>query len=452
MSRIGFGGVVIGYLVLVLVLGGASAAGFIGNAVLQVIGAAIIGWCIAVPDAAGSRMRTGLHPLGIAMLVLVGIQFLPLPPFVWAALPGRDVVANGYLLLGQPLPWQPLSLSPWSSLAVIVWWIPAVALGLALLRPNAPSSTAIARTVTSVAVVSIAFGSMQRAGGQLYFYTITNYGLGTGFFANANHQASFLLCAIALWGANFSGQRASGFLRDRQEVGRALFLGVLALLVIGVILSNSQAGIGLLVPVLGGVLLINRPAWRPSRPVMGLGLAAVVGCVGAFGVWGQVGASLGKVAGDAGQNRFDYNSNGLALLRDTWPFGTGLGTFQDIYHWYEKPSEVNNVFVNHAHNDLLEILIETGLFGVVALGLFLLWWSRHAWAKWGAARGNSYALGATLLTGVVLAHSLVDYPLRTAAISSLFALGCIMMMRPEPLSRRARERSKSSDLHDLVAI
>ena len=452
MSRIGFSGVVIAYLVLVLLFGGASAAGFVPNAVLQVLGALLLGWCLAAPDPLAAPWPSGLRRCAIALLVLIAVQFIPLPPFVWSALPGRGIITDGYAALNQPAPWQMLSLSPWNTVAALAWWIPALALAVALTRSTAPSSAALARTVASVAVVSIAFGAMQRAGGQFYFYQITNYGLGTGFFANANHQASFLLCALALWAAGFSSQRGAGVRRDRLKIGPALYLAVLGLLILGIILSNSLAGIGLLVLILIATVVTTPADLQPSRPLVWLGLALVTAAVFAMVWWGTAGADLGQKAIDPGQTRLDFNRNGLALLRDIAPFGTGLGTFQEVYHWTESPNAVTNVYVNHAHNDLLELLIETGVFGLIALSLFLLWWARRAWDLWQAGRANSFALGGAIMTAAILAHSLVDYPLRTAAISSLFAMGCVLMIRSEPDSRRSGARGNAGASKDFVSI
>ena len=46
---------------------------------------------------------------------------VPLPPELWTALPGRDHVREGYALLGQPLPWMPISLAPFDTVASALW-------------------------------------------------------------------------------------------------------------------------------------------------------------------------------------------------------------------------------------------------------------------------------------------------------------------------------------------
>jgi hypothetical protein len=51
--------------------------------------------------------------------------------------------------------------------------------------------------------------------------------------------------------------------------------------------------------------------------------------------------------------------------------------------------------------------------------------------------GAGLARAGSAMVGIVLAHSIVDYPIRTAAIAAVFALGCALMV--PPVARRSRE-------------
>jgi len=459
MKNLTLANTTLAYLAAVLVLGGASAAGFAANAILQLAGAALIGWCLWRPAPAAIREADfPWRALGIALGVLAAVQFLPLPPVLWTLLPGRGPVAEGYRLLGQPLPWLAVSLSPWSSLASLAWWIPALALLVAMRRSDGPHPEFVARVVVGVAVTAIALGAMQRAGAAIYFYKITNYGLGTGFFANANHQANFLLLALALWAGAGAGSNPAAQRADRRQVSLALFYGVAALLVIGVLLSNSVAGVGLLLPTLAGVALIRMPGFAPPRIGVIAGLAVIAAGVFAFAYFGSL--EIGQAASSAadqtpGHSRADYLATGLQAISATFPFGSGLGTFEAYYHWFEAPATVGTTYVNHAHDDLLEIVIETGLFGLVPVVIFVAWWVRRSAALWLRHRDNAFALAGSLMLGIVLAHSLVDYPLRTAAISGLAAVAWALMLRPRwarESSRRRERRSAEAESYTLVRI
>jgi O-antigen ligase len=109
--------------------------------------------------------------------------------------------------------------------------------------------------------------------------------------------------------------------------------------------------------------------------------------------------------------------------------------------------------VNHAHNDLLELLIETGLPGLAVLGLFLRWFAIRLKGLWvSEGERNVIACAAAIAIGAVLIHSLADYPLRTAAISGLFGLCAVMMCRP-PESRGSSAGPKADERREeLLSI
>lgn len=449
-QRIGpFGWATLAYLALVLVLGGASAAGAGANLLLQVLGAGLAAWALhtGTPELPGAHMgvveslraRLYASPLrwfGVALLLLALVQFVPLPPVVWRHLPGRAPVAAGFALLGAPAPWMTLSLSPWHSLSSLTAWLPALALYLAMRSPERPPLARAAMVVAWIAAASVLLGFFQRFAGTFTIYTITNAGLGDGFFANANHQGSFLLMALTLCGgaemalagktrrrvAERRAQRPAWWRTGGRHYG-ALAFG--ALLMAGVVATSSLAAQTLLVPVMLGLALIARPDWRSGWLVAGAGVLALI-AVG-FALFGPVGNDLLGHGAVAGISRHDFLAHGLVMLRDFAPFGSGLGSFAELYRWYENMAQVTSIFVNHAHDDLLELLIETGVFGAAALAAFLGWFVPRAIRLWRGFEPDPLMLGASIGVGAVLLHSLADYPLRTAAMSGLVAIGCAIM-------------------------
>jgi O-antigen ligase len=131
---------------------------------------------------------------------------------------------------------------------------------------------------------------------------------------------------------------------------------------------------------------------------------------------------------------------------DFFPFGSGVGTFPDIYRWYEDPASVNSTWVNHAHGDVVEILLETGLLGLLLMLAFLIWWSRRAYAVWSSGdRPDHFARAAMIASAAIIAHSFVDYPLRTAAISTLFAVCLALMGQPRPSAKARASRGDDED-------
>lgn len=430
-----------GYLLAVLLLGGASAAGLAANALLQLVGAGLIAWILWSGDQA-SATRTGLKPFLIALAAIGLLQFLPLPALIWRYFPGREAVAYGFELAGMPVPWLPFSLDPWGSLQSLIWWIPAFALFASAKMEGRLTSRHVVTVVGIVAYGSVALAIVQAFGGSGYLYAITNRSNGVGLFANSNHFGSFMLIGLVLIAGQWLQDRPATYrLRPAMAKGRIL-VARLAPLVFGVFLSNSLACALLLLPVVAGICLLYWPRTKVNWLVVLLALPVVaVGLVWLLGL-GLVSNDLMAKSGTAGISRGEFLVNGVAMAKAFAPLGAGLGTFREIYPWFEQPDLVGTTYVNHAHNDLLELLIETGLFGVIVLGVFMRWFVSKLREIWGSAReSNPVAVAAAIAVGAVLIHSLADYPLRTGALSSLVAVCLVLMCRsPDAQSGSANPR------------
>lgn len=440
--------VVPAYILLCLLLGGASAAGYWANAFLQLTALVIIGWALLerrpIPMPRASRQLLGL---AILLLLIVIVQLVPLPPGIWTSLPGREEIVSGYRLLGMDLPWLPISVVPLLTVASLVWLLPALAVLLGMTRLGAFRPSWIALILAGVTATGIALGALQRAGNEAaYFYRITNYGQATGFFSNANHMATQLMVTIAFAAALYLVAREKSRSAQRTSALLVILAGAAGVLVVGIAINGSLAGAGLSVPVLGAsaLMILSRkrkvPVWS-VLPIAGLALAAVA----AIFIM-PLGNNLTGADRVSPVSRRVSFANTIDAARDYFPTGSGVGSFNTIYPMYEDQGTLTTTYVNHAHSDLLEIALETGLFGMALLALFLLWWARRTILIWRYEEPDPFARAATIASAAILAHSLVDYPLRTAAISVLFAVCCALMAEARPLVR-PREREGSGARH-----
>ena len=104
----------------------------------------------------------------------------------------------------------------------------------------------------------------------------------------------------------------------------------------------------------------------------------------------------------------------------------------------KSSQDVAAAFANRAHNDFAELFLETGLIGICVITFFSIWLVRRSYAVWSRHKtdedpGQSLLLRAsTLIVVLLLAHSLVDYPLRTTALSAVFAVFCGFLAAPVP--------------------
>lgn len=435
--------VVPAYLLGCLLLGGASAAGYIANLTLQLAALPLIGWALwsLAQERSPVSIRSPLLLLALLVVVMLA-QLVPLPPEFWSALPGREPVTQGYRLLGVPLPWLPLSLTPDNALASLLWLLPAFAVFLATVVLGAFRGRWVAGVVVGTTILSVAVGALQVIGGDGgagYFYKVTNRGQAVGFFANSNHNATLLLVAIPFLAAlQATVLKRSGSPRSVSAI-RLLVAAGFVIIGVGLLINSSLAGIGLGVPV----ALVSLLVFGRYRPAVSRALAGGTVLLSA--------AAIATIAvGPFDNNLFGAQQENVELSRQTsfaltWraareylPFGSGVGSFQPIYRTQEPLASVTTTYMNHAHSDWLEILLETGLIGVALVGMFLFWWWRRVRDLWRGEQRDAFAQAAAIATATMMLHSLVDYPLRTAALSAVFAFCVGLIAGVRPYVRRSR--------------
>lgn len=423
------------FLMLCVFLGG-SSRGIWVNMILQLLAIAILAWAAMTRQPMQSpKAGTMLVWLIGSTLALIAIQLVPLPPAIWAALPGRDFVAKGYALLGQPLPWLPMSLAPYQTIASALWLLPPLAIIAGMLRLGAFRTSWLAGALAIATFAAVLVGALQVTSGDpvsspWYFYKVTNFGSATGFFANSNHMATLLVVTIpflvALFGARWAKKSAQA-----SASKTAILAGGLLVVLLGLGLNGSLAGWGLGIPVVAASALLRVPMKRnwARWSVAGIALLGVAGVALIFSSPTQRSVPA-TGAGVSLESRATIFKTSLTAASDFAPLGSGVGTFADIYPRYEDPASVWPTYVNHVHSDFIEILLETGVAGLILLGLFLVWWIARLGAIWRSPNVDQFARAATIASAAILAHSLVDYPLRTSAISAIFAMCLALMVQP----------------------
>jgi O-antigen ligase len=124
--------------------------------------------------------------------------------------------------------------------------------------------------------------------------------------------------------------------------------------------------------------------------------------------------------------------------------GWGLGTFPTVYPSYR--TFYTNLFINEAHNDYAQLLVETGLLGFGLMLWFLICVYRRAmptsrrWEfKWDGALSLAALLGCT----GILFHSFVDFNLQIPANAAFFYLLCALAASKLPSQSSPSGRTRS---------
>lgn len=441
------------YLGACLLLGGASAAGAAANALLQLLGLGLIVVLLWQRDFSLPHAAKGPAWIAAGLLAIGLLSLIPLPAGLWSSLKLRGEVIEAFRLLGLPTPALSASLAPPWTLNSLLHLLPPAAMFLLVLRLPNDERRLLPTVVLAVAGASIVLGAFQLMGGPpspARFYDVTNLTSPVGFFSNANHEATLLLCALPL-AAVLAGRMATRRSRSKRSGGAIISVAIAVFLLAGIAISGSSAGYALAVPAAVASFLIYRRTVA-GRIAKGW-WAALAGAALLFALAGLQGP-LGREAFEADvtsqpTSRRVLAATTLEVVKDSFPVGTGLGTFSTVYRRYEDPGRVTRQFANHAHNDYLEALLELGLAGVLLILGFLFWWAWRSYQVWTRDyQGAALARAGSAMIGIVLAHSIVDYPIRTAAIAAVFALGCALMVPPAP--RRGSDEPAEEDASERL--
>ena len=433
-----------------LVLGGGTRGGFLSDAILQLLSVPLLLvalWHLfEVPLT--KQMRVPLL-FCLALVAVPLIQLVPLPPWLWTALPGRDLSAEAFEILGQQPPWMPISVSPHETWLSALSLISPVAIFLATLQLDYRHRSWLSLVFVAVGVVSVFLGLLQVAQGTeslLRFFEISNPTEAVGFFANRNHFAAFLYSVTLFsmaWAVHATawGERAAHRRYDTLLV--VAIIGVFTLLVVllaGQFIARSRMGLGLtIIALLGGVALGAsdrrlKSSVTSAKLFIGAGVLVFI-----FGLQFALYRFMERFAVDPLEDaRLPFGSTTIEAAIDYMPLGSGLGTFVPVYATFERPEDtILNTFVNHAHNDFLELWLNTGVVGLALAGMFVIWLGLRSvgiWRSVAPAGANAFdwtlTRAATIVVGLLLAHSLFDYPLRTSAMMAVMAFACALMIEP----------------------
>ena len=431
------------YLFACIVLGG-SAQGIFSNLALQLSGVAILCWAfLARTPVKDSRPARQLEWIAAAAVALILVQLIPLPPVIWSHLPGRQFVIDGFRLLGQPLPWMPLSLAPEDTIATAMALLPPLAMLALILRLGAYRDDWMVIALLLAASISVAFGVLQirGSGEEHYFYAYNSWRTAPGLFANVNHMATLLLVGFPFLVALAARRWRKQAKANDRLLTVTLAGGVALILGLGAAINHSTALLIIGAPVLGAAALQLIPAGRVR-----LGrLAAMLGVLLFIGIAAlAIMVSAGVSASDRTSvtMRADIWSHTAKAIGEHGVAGSGIGTFPKVYPLYENPAGVDRTYINHAHDDYLEIALEAGIPGVILMLLFIGWWGSRAFAIWRSPDAAEMARAACIASAAILLHSMVDYPMRTAAIATCMAMALGLMADPA----KRRHQARVSDL------
>lgn len=377
------------------------------------------------------------------LLILLGlfaawiiVQLIPLPNMLWRALPGHQRFVMVDTLIGAT-PWRPISLVPDVTFGALIDLLVPLVVLVAMAMSGTRGKRAVPEIILLVALTGVLFALIQSLGNTGPLYRVS-YPTISGIFANRNHQALMFAIGIpfaALW------IRDGGIVRIPALV-RLVIGGLTVLLLLGAILiTGSRMGLAL-----GGLGVVAIPfilpvEWlRDQRARWGLGMVVVllVLAIASFTYLGRA-QSIDRIIALRDMNsegRIEFLPISWAILRDFFPFGTGISVFDSVFRSYEPDWALSPGYFNRAHNDWLDLAIGGGAISVILLLALCGVLVRAATRGLAQPDRRHWTIAAlTSLLQIAIA-SAVDYPLRTPLLAGMCALICVLLLRPPHPSRR----------------
>jgi hypothetical protein len=456
------------WTVTVIVLWGVASFGAVydwGRMPL-LLGSGIAGFALLVWT---SRREWTAIGVGAGILSAIAVQVLPLPAGLVTALSSSASVASRYQVGAAPTASMSLlSVAPGETITVVLQLAALLLLSLGLsswLRSTRDSVSAFARNA-SVIAAAIAIEAIVQQGtfnGKIYWFWTADGGTwGTnnyfGPFVNRNHFAGWMILASALAAGRLAAQAAVAgarvkpgwrnrilWLSTHEAGGLMLTACALLIMLVSLVWTMSRSGIAgcavaLLVVTLAAAARTTGGARRLFVPLV------IVALLGA-GVASKGAGTLTSwyATTDTLQWRFNQWHDAMALLRDFWVTGSGLGTYGILTLIY--PQTDITVHAAQAHNDYLQLAVEGGLLvgipvliAIAALVRTIVkrlrtpqdertWWIR---------------LGAVAGIAGIAVQEITDFSLQIPGVAVLFAVVvAIAIHEPAPVSQKRDRLSRA---------
>ena len=452
-------------IVLVFLLGGGSRSDIQSLVLLRPLMVILVAYALTqISLAELAVVKWPLALLGALAMSMV-IQLIPLPPALWHALPGRQIVSEIEVAVGINSGWRPMTLSPGKTLNSLMSLLVPFAMLLLYAIQTEVDRRRLWFVFAGMIGLSGLLGLMQIAGpngGPLYLYRITNDGSPVGFFANRNHQAIMLAMILPIVALLVVGSTKRAVQTDRRTLSIGVILAASISIIPLLLLTGSRAGLLAGTMAMLAVIaiyqfgssnnaqagfLVARSKWQRLLPIaVGIVLMLVAG----LAIYFDRAIALNRLLGDDPQGglRLKVLPTLFDMIPHYMPVGSGFGAFQHVYKVFEPYELLSPAYLNQAHNDWAQFLIEGGLPAVLVLMAFLGWLGRRTQSIVSNVR-TGYAMPLEALTALSIiailgGASLADYPLRVPSIMALAAFSCAVLADQSARSLRIRRAGASS--------
>jgi O-antigen ligase len=313
------------------------------------------------------------------------IYLLPIPADSWRSLPGRELYFTAMNSMKLALPSTfPLSLSADGTLASLLAGVPLVAMFAAaqFLPIKAIKSLLWVLILCSTLQVLLAVLQLALGADSIFYFDLQVGGVVIGSFANRNHLANYLVLQIPIYFYFFfSLMQSDNDSKLPKYIGSHRQIVILLLLFLGfslilILLTTMSRGglisgfIALGVSIGIYLIVLGKSASHKQRYVyfalfiVFISLALLT--TGLDGIQSRLGE---RFLTDAEVRNAIAHAT-LTAASQFWPWGSGLGSFEAVFPRFQSAISIG--YIEYAHNDYAQLLMELGLVGVILMAAFAI--------------------------------------------------------------------------------
>ncbi len=394
------------------------------------------------------------------MVVLPVLMLIPVPAASWQQLPGREAFSEIYRAIGMSgeQAWRAITLAPYKTEGALWALLPPLVVFAAVINQPQQNILKLIYVALGMAVFQSVLSLMQYGGGGASsLYLPNEYGIkaAAGTYLNRDHLAGLLEMlfpvALALLAATVGQHRfdsAQGpwrkrlsFLATAKGHQASIYAVIGVLIILCLVFTRSRVGIVLTMLGLFLALLVfaRRLGGGNVYGTYGTVIAVIVVLTVEIGL----APILDRFSMDPVEDfRWSIYATSMQGALEFFPVGAGPGTYPEVYPHFQ-PVGID-AFVNHAHNDYLEWIFDSGVLALllvlVGLGLYALGW-RRLWIK-GRWRTFRYVqAGAGIGVFLLILHSFVDFNLHKPANAIYFAFLLAVFLKENTEEMMLKERS-----------
>jgi O-antigen ligase len=316
-----------------------------------------------------------------------------------------------------------------------------------LQRSSQAKTLAVVLSTYGFAVASFALLQGLAPNGKIYWLrTPAHGGWIYGPFANHNSYAGLMELLVPIPLVFSLSRYARGRVRSTVAVGAAVMAAT-------IFFSGSRGGMLAFLAELIVLAVVAIKLTKGSAVTTGIGVFAAL-MIGLL-IWiggAELTSRLATIRADTRQEvsggvRWTINKDGLRMFAKKPVLGWGLGTFAHAYPEYR--SFYTNFLINEAHDDYLQLLVETGAVGFAIMLWYLITFYRNALKKltdFPNDINGAIALASVMACTGILVHSFVDFNLQVNSNAAFFYVLAALGASPQTVESRQRVR-RARSLH-----